>query len=273
MRRKKKFAMIKILVIICMSFFHLIASGAVSMEEYAKLVGNVDPAVHRIPTLNSNGAAMCFSTELTDAFLEHCRDPQCKRVLEVGCAYGIKASQIVQTGVSLVANDIEPRHLTMMKDIFDELFRNSPHFKNVDYLSGDIAALSQEELGIEKYDAILCESVLHFMYPQEVRAALASLYASLILGGKIYITVMTGYTENYRDVFESNKAEGMEWPGIFEDPEGIYRPYNVFDEDILIRELKRAGFAVLTSKYISKPFLEKKHQNDRYWVIAIAKKE
>ena len=267
------FAITKIMMIICMSFFHLIAYGTVSIEEYAKIVGNINPARHRIPTLNKYGAAMCFSNELTDAFLEHCSDPYCKRVLEVGCAYGIKSSQIVQTGVFLVVNDIDPRHLTMMKDIFEELSRNNPHFKNVEYLLGDIAALRQEEVGIEKYDAILCENVLHFLSPHELRNALASLYGSLIPGGRIYISVISCYLEKYRDLFENNKAKGMEWPGIFEDPKGIRRSFHVFDEDTLNRELKRAGFTVLISKYITNSILDKKYQDVHNRVIAIAKKE
>jgi SAM-dependent methyltransferase len=265
--------MFKILVVLCMSFSHFIAYGAVSIEEYAKLVGNINPTRHRIPTLNRYGAAMCFSNELTDAFLEHCRDPHCKRVLEVGCAYGIKSSQIVQTGVFLVANDIDPRHLTMMKDIFEGLSRNNPHFHNVEYLLGDIASLRQEEVGIEKYDAILCENVLHFMCPHELRDTLASLYGSLIPGGRIYIAVTSCFLEKYRDIFEDNKAKGMEWPGIFEDPKGIRRPFHVFDEDTLNRELKRAGFTILTSKCITNSTLDKKYQDIHNRVIAIAQKE
>lgn len=266
------FRMFLIFSCLC-SFSHLIAFEAVSIEEYAKIVGNINPARHRIPTLNKYGAAMCFSNELTDAFLEHCKDPHSKRVLEVGCAYGIKSSQIVQAGVFLVANDIDPRHLTMMKDIFEELSRNNPHFKNVEYLLGDIAALSQEKVGIEKYDAILCENVLHFLYPHEVRNALASLYGSLIPGGRIYISVTSCYLDKYRDVFENNKAKGMEWSGIFEDPKGFRRPFHVFDEDTLNRELKRAGFTILTSKYITNSILDKKYQDVHNRVIAIAKKE
>ncbi len=262
------------LLILCVCSSNLIAQSAVSLEDYAAMIGNVDPITHRIGTLNHNGAAMCFTTELTEAFLEQCRDPNCTYVLEVGCAYGIKASQIVQTGVFLVANDCDSRHLEIMKAHFDALSKTNPFFKNVQFLTGDIAVLSQEELGSKKYDAILCESVLHFMYPQEVRDALSTLYRSLNREGKIYVTVMSGYLEGYRDTFEINKAKGMEWPGVFEDPQDVYRPYNVFDEEILVRELKRAGFTVLSSKYIPKPFLEADYQYDsRDWVIAIAIKE
>lgn len=258
-----------ILAILCANL-----SASLSLQEYAEMVGNVDPVIHRIRTLNRTGCAMCYSTELTEAFLDNCKSPNCTRVLEVGCAYGIKSSQIVQTGVFLVANDIDPGHLSIMKNTFDALAETDSHFKNIEYLLGDISALGQEEIGIEKYDAILCESVLHFMHPHEVRAALKAMYESLKPGGKIYFTVMSRYLKKYNEAFESNKEQGLDWPGYFAEDRGIYGPYNVFDEEVLTRELTLAGFNVLKTKYISKPFLEEEYQNDgRDWVIAIAKKE
>lgn len=261
--------------IFCVSFSSLLAQFAVSLEEYAEMVGNVDPITHRISTINNNGAAMCFTTELTEAFLEYCRDPNCTYVLEVGCAYGIKASQIVQTGVFLVANDLDPRHLEIMKKTFAQLSEIHPNFNNVRYVAGNFATLSEEQHGSQKYDAILCESVLHFLRPEEFRKMLRAFNTSLAIGGKIYITTLSPYVPEYRETFEVNKANGIEWPGIFEDPKGISPIiYNVIDEDILLRELKYAGFRVIKSKYIQKPFLEQKYQYDgRYWLIAIAEKE
>ena len=252
-----------------------IAQATISLEEYAQMVGNVDPKTRRIHTLNDNGSAMCFTTELTEAFLEHCRASNCTYVLEVGCAYGIKASQIVQTGVFLVANDIDSRHLKIMKDIFDQLAQTCPDFNNARYIAGNFATLSEEQIGNKKYDAILCESVLHFMSPEELRKTLNIFNKSLNRDGKIYITIASPYIQPFKETFEINKASGIEWPGIFKDPEGVSPiVYNIIDEDILVRELKDAGFKVSKSKYIQKPSLEKEYQNDgRDWLIAIAEKE
>lgn len=249
--------------------------GDISIEEYAAMIGNINPVTHRISTLNHNGSAMCFTTELTQAFLDQCRQPGCANVLEVGCAYGIKSSQIVQTGVSLVANDLEPSHLDKMKATFAELAQSDARFSNVQYLPGNITTISQEELGIEKYDAVLCESVIHFFNPEEVRAALAALYRSLRTGGKIYLNAMSCYyLKRLQDKYERNKAEGMEWPGIFESPSTkIHRPFHLFDEEILIRELKRAGFKPVMCKYIPKIFGAKEFQEDnKRLIIAIAEK-
>jgi len=111
------------------------------------------------------------------------------------------------------------------------------------------------------------------MCPHEIRAALRAMHESLKPGGKIYITVMSAYLRNFKDAFESNKKQGTQWPGFFAEARGIDGPYNIFDEEILTRELVLAGFNMLKSKYISKPFLEEECQNDgRDWVIAIAQK-
>jgi SAM-dependent methyltransferase len=258
----------------CMSVSCLMAAATISLEDYAAMVGNVDPKTNRIATLNDNGAQMCFTTEITEAFLEHCLGPNCTYVLEIGCAYGVKASQIVQTGVFLVANDIDPRHLNIMKECFDQLSKTSPDFKNVRYIEGNFATVNQEQIGTRKYDAILCESVLHFMRPEEVRQTLNIFNTSLNKGGKVYITVVSHYLQPFRETFEANKTNGMEWPGLFEDLEGISPViYNVVDEEILARELKNAGFKIVTLKYIPKPLLEKEYQhNNRDWLIAIAEK-
>jgi|GEM_PF-6197820 len=262
-----------LLLLFFTSFQNLTAQPAISLEQYAAIVGTINPITHRISTLNRNGAAMCYTTELTDAFLEHCRD--CFYVLEVGCAYGIKASQIVQTGVFLTANDLDPRHLDVMKKAFMQLAENYPCFNNVRYVSGNFANMNEEQIGSQKYDAILCESVMHFMTPSEFRNTLKNFYSFLNNKGKVYITVFTPYHPEYYEVFQINKANGIEWPGIFTDPAGISPIiYNIVDEEILTRELLNAGFNVLKSKYIQKPFLEKKSQYDgRDWLIVIAQKE
>ncbi len=268
--------MIKMFIsIFCMGISSLIAQATVSIEEYAEMIGNVDPKTHRIHTLNDNGSQMCFKTELTEAFLEHCRNLHCTYVLEVGCAYGVKASQIVQTGVFLVANDIDSRHLNIMRQVFSQLSKTDSHFNNVRYIAGNFATLSEEQIGNRKYDAILCESVLHFMSPEELRKTLDLINASLKQGGQVYITVISPYLQPFRETFKTNKASGAEWPGIFKDPKGISPVvYNIIDEEILERELRNAGLKVITSKYIQKPSLEKEYQHDgRDWLIAIAEKE
>ena len=81
--------------------------------------------------------------------------------------------------------------------------------------------------------------------------------------------------QEFRGTFEVNKANGIEWPGIFEDREGISPViYNIVDEEILIRELKHAGFKMLKSTYIQKPvFGQERQYSDPDWLIAIAEKE
>lgn len=248
--------------------------ATVSLEEYAERVGPVNPTTRRVQTLNQNGSMMCYTTELTEAFLAHCREPQCMHVLEIGCGFGIKSSQIVQTGVFLTANDIEKGHLEKMQLNFAELSKTDPCFQNVQYLPGNFADLQKHQLGNQKYNAILCESVLHFMLPEEIRKTLQLCHTSLVNGGKIYITNLSPY-QIYREAFATNQANGMEWPGLFRDPAGISPViYNILDEEMLIRELKRAGFRTLLSKYIQKPLLEGEFQYDgRDWLIAIAEKE
>ena len=101
--------------------------------------------------------------------------------------------------------------------------------------------------------------------------------ASALMTGKIndFSNDTLVNIQEFRGTFEVNKANGIEWPGIFEDREGISPViYNIVDEEILIRELKHAGFKMLKSTYIQKPvFGQERQYSDPDWLIAIAEKE
>lgn len=263
--------------------FHLFALDTfpiISLEEYSKKVGEIDPVTQSIVTLNMNGASFCYATELTEAFFDYCKTPDCTYVLEVGAAFGIKTSQIVQTNTFVVANDIEPRHLEIMKDTFMQLAVKAPCFHNVNYVVGNIIDLGEQELGSRKFDAILCESVLHFMRPEAMRKTLSHFYTHLKEGGRLFLTVCTPFIQGFCRIYENNKLIDAEWPGFAEDPEAldstllyVHKPFHSMDQETLIRELALAGFSVVSSKYISKSYRHPELQYEgRDWLIAIAEK-
>ncbi|MCH9612414.1 MAG: hypothetical protein S4CHLAM102_09040 [Chlamydiia bacterium] len=268
----KSWSLITVLIVwSCLA--NVLAKPYISIDEYAQGIGGMNPETHRICALNCNGSAMCFTTELTEAFLEQCRSPSSLRVLEVGCAYGIKSSQIVQTGVFLVANDLDLGHLEKMEEAFSKWSQEDSDFNNVEYLPGNFADLPLSAVGEERFDAILCESVLHFMYPDEVARTLGLFYAALRPGGRVYITNLSPYVL-YPETFRENKARGMEWPGVFKDPKGICPViYNIMDKEVLARELQRAGFHLVEMQYIQKPYpADPMQSSPPDWVTAIAEK-
>jgi SAM-dependent methyltransferase len=236
----------------------------VSMEDYCELIGPVNPSRQNILTLNNRGSAYCFKTYLSEAFLEYCRERcQNKHVFEVGCAYGIKSSQIVQTGALLLANDLNEYHIEMMRNAFSILSKRNSKFSNVSFLVKNIIDLDIEELEVKKFEAILVESVLHFMTPEEIQIALEKFHSLLEDNGRVYIMVSSPFLKYLVEAYEKNKENNEPWPGYFVDPEDIHpmnsrlsKPYHAFDEETMLRELTLADFHVIESGYIKRPHQE-----------------
>lgn len=254
-----------------MAFSSLFAT--ISTEEYCHWIGTINPVRQNIKTLNQKGSAYCFNTELTNAFLEECAQ---KHVLEIGCAYGIKSMQIVQKGAYLVANDLSSSHIELMQKAFNHFAEHYPCFNNVNYIRGNLLEMELTQ----QFEAILIESVLHFLSPNEIRAALAKMNELLIDEGKVYITVSSPFLKHFAQVYEERKNAGDPWPGFFADPESIHpdnarlhKPYHTFDFETLQRELNLAGFEVVSAKYIDKPHQEQDLAYDgREGLIVIARK-
>ena len=254
----------------------------ISMEEYSEMVGNLDSSRNKIRTLNHHGSAYCFKTELTESFLDDCsKNSESKHVLEIGCAFGIKSSQIVQTGVFLVANDLDATHLAIMKDTFHLLSKENSCFSRVHYVLGSILDLEASSFGGDLFDAILIESVLHFMNPDEVQLALKKMHSLLKEGGAVYITVSSPFLKHLVVAYEQEKNKKSLWPGFFTDPESIHpacqrlhKPYHAFDAETLSRELFLAGFEIVEMEYIPIPHQEIDLALDgREGLIVIARKK
>lgn len=192
---------------------------SISAQEYCTKIGKLDPKRQCIQTMNNTGSAYSIFTELTESFLAYCRTLSQKYVLEIGCAYGIKSSQIIQTGAFLVANDLDEKHIEIMKNAFGFFSEKNPQFSNINFIVGNVLELNLEDYGNKKFDAILIESVLHFMTPEEIRITLRKLHEFLGENGKLFITVSSPFLKYFSVPYEENKKAGHAWPGFFADPE------------------------------------------------------
>lgn len=254
---------------------------SIEIETYCKMISEIDSERKNIKTLNQRGSAYCFLNKLTQSFLEYCQSNPNARVLEVGCAYGIKSSQIVQTGVYLVANDLEEKHLDIMRQAFAKLSVKNPLFLNVSYIKGDISNIPLTEFGGKKFDAILVESVLHFLTPHDIQATLKRFNDLLVDNGRVYILTSSPFLNHLVEKYQSNKRNVEKWPGYFEDPEAInskaarlHKPYHCLDEETLRRELTLAGFLVKESQYLPRPHNENDLALDgREGLVIIAEKQ
>ncbi len=237
----------------------LTVDAPVTTKEYCELIGSVDEVRHRIPTLNQYGSNYCFNTELTDAFLEYCRKAHPAHALEVGAAFGIKSQQIVQTNTQLAINDLETRHLEIIQKAFQTLSNKNSLFLNASFHPGSYLNLKLPSL----YNAILIESVIHFLTPDETTAVAEKLYQDLEPQGRVFIMVSSPFLKIVHEIYEKRKRENDPWPGFFPDPEEVdlllarlHKPYHFFDHETLCNVFLKAGFKIIEARYIALPHKE-----------------
>lgn len=200
-----------------------------------------------IKTLNSMG----YMTSTLDPYSRAFIDFTVKApgpALDIGAAYGIASLAALEQGATVVANDLDPRHLEILagrvlaKDR-DRLRLAPGAFPGeLDFPDGSLGA------------ALICR-VLHFFEGPAIERAAAALFRWLAPGGKAFAVTETPYLRNFQPfipVYESRKKLGERWPGLVKD----VRPYCLqgsanlprqmlfLDEDSMERTFREAGFIV-----------------------------
>ncbi len=212
-----------------------------------------------VSTLNQTGLAIEHVDDAyTTAFVEFAaRAPG--PALEIGAAFGAASLQVLKRNVPIIANDIDPRHLEILKE------RTPPAQRPLLRLMpgrfpGDL------ELAPESLGAVLISRVMHFMTPREIESAVAKLWAALVPGGKVFAVVDTIYLKSvqaFMPTYRERKARGDEWPGWCENFREVVVPEfraiapetaHFLDEDTFPPFFLRAGFQIEQSSFIPRPY-------------------
>lgn len=178
--------------------------------------------------------------------------------LELGAGRGATAAALVErkkilgNQAKLIVNDLSSGHL-------DEAIAAYPilNQKNVKMVPGKFP----EEINFpsESFNTILASRLFHILTPEQWRIGLKKIHAWLKPGGRFYITTGTYWVAKQKDnikKIELKKQNGDLWPALFKNSQEAYGvdskggPATLVDRDILIRELKLAGFEVIYDEYI-----------------------
>ena len=164
-----------------------------------------------IRTLNNMGYMTSTLDPISARFIEFASKG--RTVLDIGAAYGIASVSALKNGAKVIANDIDSRHLEILKS-------NCPDdlIQNLTLLPGKFP----EELNIEQnsVDAILICRVLHFFSGPEIEIAVNKMKSWLVKGGKLFVVSETPYLKNWQSFipdYESRKRAGERWPGFISD--------------------------------------------------------
>ncbi len=212
------------------------------------------PIEGMVPTMNNTGWMIETPDRVSLAFAEYAGTLETDS-LDVGCAYGVATLKAVELGASVIACDIEPKHLQLLEQ------RVPPQFR--DRVRTQVGALPDVDFPMGCFGAVLASRVLHFLSPADVEETLAKAYGWLCPGGRLFLVADTPYSGPWKakaDEYEQRKAQGVEWPGLFHnyaqflpadaDPEEHPQFINVMDPEVLERVAGAAGFSIVEASWL-----------------------
>lgn len=205
---------------------------------------------NNIATLNQMGFSCTDNDVITEAFFEYavqCQAP----VLDVGAAYGAASIPALQKGATVISNDIEEKHLLILRQktpeiYWQKLYLNNDRFPN------------ETNFAKNTIGGIIIRKVLHFLKPKEIEMAFEKMKKWLIPGGQVFIITLSpywpGFKNDFLNIYEKRWQSGISWPGVVHNlkkycipsipPENLPKYLHVMDERPLRNALEKKGFII-----------------------------
>ena len=209
-----------------------------------------------IKTLNNMGTMTPSPDIFSRAFIEF--SPKAPgRSLDIGAAYGVATLPALKNGASVIANDIDDRHLKILCnrvpiELRARLELAAGEFPdNLDFAAGSLGAI------------LICR-VMHFFDGPRIERAAAKVMNWLAPGGKVFVVGETPYigtAKAFYPTYESRKKAGNPWPGVVEnvaahDPKragSLPSLFHLLDDQVLRRVFTTAGFNIERLELFARP--------------------
>ncbi len=211
---------------------------------------------------NNNGL-----NSIAQEFLSDCKKKPQSVVLEIGAGNGSISAEAIKNGAFVWMNELDIRNL---KDFSKKIPVEARHQYKI--IPGDFP--SSVSVPLAYFDSVSSFRVLHFFSPQKLQKAIATIYAALKHGGKVYIVVATPNLKEMQSFipeYKRRKKNGDLFPGYIEDvslyttqlKDIVPQTLHLLDATVLRREFERAGFNVLHCDFIQqKNFLTQRQDKD-----------
>lgn len=252
-----------------------VSATSTALDQYSNIKMPEADTDGKIPTLNKTGLMTHDRDPFSEAFIEYastCEHP----VLEIGSAYGISTLPTLEKGATVVANDIEPRHLYILRNQTPENLRSQLYLNPTEFPR-------DSEFPPNSFDAILICRVAHLLTPEQMEQGLDKIYTWLRPGGRIYITSMTPFHHGLKEflpTYEERIEEGEDWPGVITNFHDYFPKIkewspeyaHVMDERPLLKALEKRGFEIVESKYYDYDRPNKSNRTGREYYGVVAAK-
>lgn len=230
-----------------------------------------------VMTLNRRGPVTTYIDENAQQFIDYAAK-QTAPVLELGAAYGFVTIAALKEGATVIANDIEPRHLQILYNQTPEAYRS-----RLTLLPGAFPLALN--LAKESIAGCYVARMLGYVHPTELQLGFERVFSCLKSNAKFFVIATPPYKSFYKNiipVYEQRIRENNPWPGYFTDLKELvnqkYRAYapeklHFLDDKVLTRELERVGFIIEKVELFARQDLPKWTLFDgREGVVAIARK-
>jgi SAM-dependent methyltransferase len=213
-----------------------------------------------VKTLNNQGFMTNYLDEFSEEFVSFA--PQAPGpALDIGAAYGVAAIAALDSGATVFANDIDSRHLELLRQ---EVIERIPTL-NMDKLNLITGKFPEDlEFAPRSLGAVLACRVFHFFDGPTITRGLKKIHEWLAPGGKFFLVCETPYVnglQTFWPIYEERVLSGEFWPGFIEDFKSIDpsrakdlpTSLHLFEPFVLCRALTEAGFKVERSNTIARP--------------------
>jgi len=206
-----------------------------------------------IVTLNQMGYMFIKPEKFMQSFIDFSAETS-DPVLDIGAAYGIATLAALEKGACVVANDLDKRHLDILKSKVPPAL-----LANLELKPGKMP--SDLDFPQNHFGGILASRILNFVEPNLLKQSFSLIYKWLKPGAKFFYLGATPYMgtfKNFLTQYEKNKQDGCEWPGLIENIQA-YAPYrsknlpsfiNLLDKDMLIKLMSEANLQIEEMAYI-----------------------
>lgn len=217
-----------------------------------------------VPTLNGQGFMNTRVHAHMEAFIAFAKT-SIAPVVDIGAAYGVATIPALEAGATVIAVDLDERHLQILRDRVPDDCRERLQ---------TIAASFPENVSFDpdSIGAFLVSNVAHFFSPERFQRATRCLFEALVAGGKVFLIGSSPYLgdcQSFVPEYEARKRGGDLWPGYTTEVAKHAPSWNnmlssalFLDPDVLSRVFMQAGFLVDDVDFIARPDLPPKTQLD-----------
>lgn len=205
-----------------------------------------------LTTLNKRGHTSARLNEYSQRFVESltdCHGP----VADIGAAFGVCTLPALATGATVIACDIEPRHLEI-------LVANCPETDRPRLVPLVVEFPNGPNFADGSIEAVHAANLLSYLTGRDLIRAANLMFRMLRPGGQVFTISGTPYAKNIREfipVYEDNKRRGVEWPGeLYGLHDLCHHPsiddlpdfLHLLDDEVLPRVFEEAGFVVTEAR-------------------------